>query len=219
MPIGGLLVKGAASANPIGLGLSVASSLLGPVVGIFTAHHKNAVAKENSTLGYAQPKFENSVSGIVQQWQAGVISAGDASAKLDEALAVYVSDVRSIMQKSGKAGDTGDPHAGGKCNAACFILKNQYEPLIKNIKSQIASGTGVKTVTQQSAQGGLPGGPGAYQGVPDNPNVSRAGGAPAALTMGVAAPAGGIQLSPALAVGIGVVVLVGIVVMTQMQRG
>ena len=117
-----------------------------------SAHHKKAVATENNTLGAALPQAQQTFQDVMQQFSAGVIDAATAQQKLQDAVDTFKSRTAGIRKQSGQAGETGDPWAGGKCNAACVYLF-QLQKQADDLKAQIKAATGGNV----SASGTTPG--------------------------------------------------------------
>lgn len=126
--------------NPVTTALGVANILSSVGLGFLTAHHQKAVVNENNVLGSAVPAARASFQKIVDTFSAGMIDAGTAVSRLQDAVNTFKNASGGIRKQSGKAGETGDPKAGGKCNAACvwlFTLQGEADEL----KSQINAGT------------------------------------------------------------------------------
>ncbi len=128
----------ATAANPA---VGIASSVLGSLGSLLTVHHQKAVVTENNVLGSNVPATEEAFKKIMDNFSAGMIDAGTAISKLQQAVDSFKSATASIRKQSGQAGETGDPKAGGKCNAACvYLFRLQKEA--DDLKAQINAGTG-----------------------------------------------------------------------------
>ena len=135
-----------AAATGIGIGVAI----VGTIVGVITAHHKAAVAREGSTLNQATPVLENALVLVVQAVLAGeVTTQTQANQFTDQMVSDFYSNVKGIERGTYKyaltpaqdpsilagvgVGGPGDPSpgtanwfSGGKgrpdpCNAACWF--------------------------------------------------------------------------------------------------
>lgn len=127
--------------TPLGAGLAVGNLLSSVGLGFLSAHHQKAVQTEQNTLGSNVPATRAAFQKIMDSFTAGMIDASTAQSKLQSAVDAFKSSVASILKQSGQAGVTGNPKAGGKCNAACvWIFTLQAEA--DDLKKQLTVGTG-----------------------------------------------------------------------------
>src|SRR5260370_14528621 len=136
--------------NPWAAGGTLLSSL---GLQFLSAHHEKAVATEHNTLGAQLPATEEAFMKIMDTFSAGMIDAGEAVAKIQSDGDALKSATAAIRKQNGKAGETGDPKAGGQCNAACvWLFKLQAEA--DDLKKQIQAGTGGDISATSTKSGG-----------------------------------------------------------------
>src|SRR6266852_440050 len=139
-----------APVNPYLAGGSLLSSL---GLQFLSAHHEKAVTTENNTLGAQLPATEEAFKKIMDSFSAGMIDASEADGKIQSAVDAFKSATAAIRKQNGKAGETGDPKAGGQCNAACvWLFKLQAEA--DDLKKQIQAGTGGDISATSTKSGG-----------------------------------------------------------------
>src|SRR5258708_3978505 len=139
--------------NPYLAGGSLLSSL---GLQFLSAHHEKAVTTENNTLGAQVPATEEAFKKVMDSFSAGMIDAGEAVGKIQSAVDAFKSATAAIRKQNGKAGETGDPKAGGQCNAACvWLFKLQAEA--DDLKKQIQAGTGgdISATSTKSSRGSV----------------------------------------------------------------
>src|SRR5216684_3450868 len=111
----------ATAVNPA---VGIASSVLGSLGSLLTVHHQKAVVTENNVLGSNVPATEEAFKKIMDTFSAGMIDAGTAISKLQQAVDSFKSATASIRKQSGQAGETGDPNGGGLPTQQFSILPN-----------------------------------------------------------------------------------------------
>jgi len=140
--------------------LSAGLSLVGAGGGLLGAHHKNAVAAEQSGISAAQNQIESAMFDVMNSFKGGMIDASTAKAQLDSALQDFGSNTASI--RTGGTGYFANAAGGkqfdgvkGKCNAAC-VYWAIYADKIAILKKQIDSTPqSVARNTSQNAQAGF----------------------------------------------------------------
>lgn len=124
---GGLLLKiGAASGNPIVLGVGAAAELSSVVFGLIFGHHAKAVAKERSILCAAVPAANQTLQAVDAAIAAGNFSPADAINALQAMVAQFAQQVASIQHGA-------DPTSSGECNAACVMLSQLRAIVLRKV--------------------------------------------------------------------------------------
>jgi hypothetical protein len=140
---GKLLLKlGAASGNPIVLGVGAAAELASIVFGAIFGHHAKAVAKERSILCAAVPAANQALQAVDQAVAAGNFTPQNGIDALSAMLGAFAQQVASIQHGS-------DPTSKGECNAACVML-SQLRAIVARQVSQYQD---MQTVAAAAATG------------------------------------------------------------------
>jgi hypothetical protein len=194
-----------------------AAGLLG---GLFGAHHRNAVAKEQSVNGAAQQDIEQKFNQIVNNFNAGMLSASDAKAQIDQAVNNFgtaTASVRTGGQEWFNQGWTltqGAQH-NQKCNAACSLW-SAYDGIGKTLKTQIDATAG-KVAASNAQTGGAPDAQANLSGVGPKPGAYSAQSV--APAPGSASVVPGLNLSDpkTLVIAVGAVVVVVLLISYAMR--
>jgi hypothetical protein len=149
----------------------ILSGIAGKIVGIFAAHHLQAVKVEAQTMSAAVPAWRTLLSSTVTAYNSGEIDATSARAYIEDAKALYYQQVKSIERGTPNAGGVGATHyyeSKGRfapidpCNAACYVGYYFVEPEAQLIESAINSGQSVSVnllpilILNTGGQGGAP---------------------------------------------------------------
>lgn len=160
----------------------ISKSILGiaaQVVGLFSAAHQAALAREASTLNNATPTFIQEVQAAMSALSDGAISQSQAIAYLQQAQSDYYATVGGIIKKGGPCvakcvigaqSNIGKPEGwistepiccnnSGTCNAACCIGCYLIEPTVAALTEIIKEGTGTYTIPSSQSNGAIKGTP------------------------------------------------------------
>ncbi len=111
------------------------------VASIFGGAHAKAVQQEQQTLGIAMGAIQQSFDQIEAGVSQGKMSREQAISELDRAFTEFDRMVAPIRKMTGTAGQTGDPKAGGQCNAAC-VYTHKYRAEVAARKQRYATQVG-----------------------------------------------------------------------------
>lgn len=110
-----------------GLGaIPVVGGALSKIVGVFGAHHANAVKNENATLCDAVPQANNFLRGIDAALAQGQIDTATAVQAMEQGYQNWLPLIHGIIKEGGNT-----------CNAAC-IMRKQFRAAIEKRKQDYA---------------------------------------------------------------------------------
>lgn len=140
-----------------------ATALASVGLGLFGAHHSNAVAKEQTGTAAANQQIESAFADIKNAFLSGMISASDAKSRIDSAVNDYGSQTASIRTggqsffgRGWTVVATGARQGvKGQCNAAC-VYWSAYNDIGQKLKASF-DGANVPTAdnSSQYAQSGI----------------------------------------------------------------
>jgi hypothetical protein len=156
--VGGLLLKiGAASGNPIVLGIGAAAEVASIVFSAIFGHHAKAVARERSILCAAVPAANQTLLVVDQAVAEGNFTPQNGIDAVNAMVAGFAQAVASIQHGA-------DPTAKGECNAACVMLSqlraiayrkvSQYQDL--QAAAAAAAAAPVSSLVQSISTGTFP---------------------------------------------------------------
>jgi hypothetical protein len=169
--------QAAQSLNVIPVVGGLLSGIAGKIVGIFAAHHLQAVKVEAQTMSAAVPAWRTLLTSTVAAYNSGEIDGPGALSYVEQAKQLYYQQVKPIMQ-TGHGPDAAIPPGGvgaahyydpkgrfaplNPCNGACYVGYYFVEPEAQLVEAAINSGAARNinllsiVVSNTGGQGGVP---------------------------------------------------------------